>query len=215
MPVGTNTKKDRAYQLIKQRIISGEFGSGEIYTLRELSERIRLSRTPTREALVVLAFEGLINPIARSGYMITPITVRDVLELFHLRMILEVESTGLAVHRITEQELQVLERNNKNERELFQIPQESKGPDSYQKGFELNVEFHLTIARASGSSRLASLIEQLLGEMERILARDPYISDPQQHAGIIEALKKRQVALAQASIRRHLEETESRLLGRF
>jgi len=215
MPVSTNTKKDEAHQLIKRAIISGEFESGEIYSIRELSERIDVSKTPTREALVVLAYEGLIDPIPRSGYMITPYTVRDVLELFQLRMILEVESIGLAVDRITEQELQILERNNKNEREVFQIAQTNTRQDSYRKGFELNTEFHLIIARASGNSQLVGIIEALLSEMERILSRDPYISDPQQHASIIEALRKRDKAAAQASIWKHLKETEYRLLGRF
>jgi DNA-binding GntR family transcriptional regulator len=215
MPVSTNTKKDDAYQLIKRAIISGELESGLIYSILELSEKFCVSRTPTREALVVLASEGLIDPIPRSGYMITPITVRNVLDLFQLRRIIEVETIGLAIDQIAEQEIQILERNNRNEREVFRSTQKNSGPDTYRQGYELNTEFHLVLARASGNSRLVALVEQLQVEMERVLARDPYISDPQQHADILEALKKGDKAAAQESMRRHLKDTESRILGRF
>jgi DNA-binding GntR family transcriptional regulator len=59
------------------------------------------------------------------------------------------------------------------------------------------------------------LIEQHIDEMERILARDPYIIEPQQHVGIIGTLEMRDKAAAQLTMRQHLEETKVRLMARF
>lgn len=211
----TATKKDRAYQLIKQAIIAGELTPGDIYNITKLSENFGVGRTPTREALVILASEGLIDPIPRSGYMVTPISVRDVLEVFHLRTILEVDAIGLAVDRITSNDMRALEENNQKEREVLASQLELTTIQSFRLGYQLNSEFHLTIARASGNLRLASLVEELLNEIERILVRDPFIAEPQQHAGILKALKMRDRAAAQGAMKLHLEDTKQRLLGRF
>ena len=211
----TITKKDRAYQAIKHAIIAGELRPGEIYSITELSETFAVGRTPAREALVILASEGLIDPIPRSGYLVTPISIRDVLEVFHLRTVLEVEAVGLAVDRITEDDIRALEENNRREREVLAAQRANPSSQSYRAGYELNSEFHLTVARASGNLRLASLVEQLLNEMERILARDPYIADPQQHVGILNGLRRRDRPAAQNAMRQHLEDTKNRLLDRF
>jgi len=206
------TKKDRVYTLVKDAIISGDLEAGHIFSIDELSQRFKSGKTPTREALIVLTHEGLIDPIPRSGYLVTPITIKDVLEIFHLRTILEVEAIGLAVGRITEDHLAALRSSLGEEAALSRT---MLGKGSYRRAYELNKEFHLAIAQASGNSRLMRLIEQHIDEMERILARDPYIIEPQQHVGIIEALERRDKAAAQLTMRQHLEETKVRLMSRF
>ena len=205
-------KKDLAYQIIKQGIISGEFRSGEIYNLNELSDQINISNTPTREALLVLEHEGLIESIPRTGYMVTPITITDVLEMFQLRKLLEVEAIRLTVDHVNTEIIQSLELNNKAERDIFNESSENISNQKYLAGIKLNTEFHLIIANASGNSHLARLIEKLLNEMERTLARDPFLCQSKQHVKIIKALKDKDKTAAQKAMEEHLEETKSRLL---
>lgn len=209
-----NNKKEKAYQIIKQAIISGDLISGNIYNLNELSNMIDVSSTPTREALLVLENEGLIDPIPRTGYLITPITIRDLQEIFHLRSVLEVEAIRLAVENITDEDIKYLEENNRIESELFAKTNQNNG-EEYTHAYQLNLEFHLRIAAASGNKRLEKLIERLLSEMERILARDPFIVYPKQHVAIIKALKNRDVKAAKEAMIEHIENTKSRLLDRF
>jgi DNA-binding GntR family transcriptional regulator len=211
----TITKKEIAYQAIKQAIIAGELESAKIYSITELSEAFEIGRTPAREALIILASEGLIDPIPRSGYQITSLSIHDILEIFHLRSVLEVEGVGLAAERITEDELYLLEENNQQEQELAMSPQTDQSTRSYRKGYELNLEFHLTIARTAGNHRLVDLVEKLLNELERILAHDPYIAEPQQHAEILERLKQRDKLGSQKAMRKHIEDTKNRSLSRF
>jgi len=205
-------KKDNAYRLIKQGIISGEFSSGEIYSLNEFSEQINISNTPTREALLVLENEGLIEPIPRTGYMVTPLTITDVLEMFHLRGLLEIEAIRLAVDNLNTEIIQSLELNNKAERELFKESSKNSTDPNYLDALELNTEFHLIIANASGNLRLGKLIEKLLRELERIHARDPFLCNPKQHVKIIKALINRDKTASQKAMKEHIEETKSRLL---
>ncbi len=211
----TVSKKDKAYQVIKKAIITGQLQSANIYSITELSDAFEVGRTPAREALVILASEGLIDPIPRSGYQVTSLSIHDILEIFHLRSVLEVEGVGLAAGRITEDDIYLLEENSRLEQELAKSPHTDKSTLSYRKGYELNLEFHLTIARAAGNNRLVDLVEKLLNELERVLAYDPYIAEPQQHAEILERLKQRDKLGSQEAMRKHIEDTKNRSLSRF
>jgi DNA-binding GntR family transcriptional regulator len=213
--LNTVSKKDKAYQVIKKAIITGQLESAKIYSITELSEAFEVGRTPAREALVILASEGLIDPIPRSGYQVTSLSIHDILEIFHLRSVLEVEGVGLAAGRITEDDIYLLEENSRLEQELAKSPHTDKSTLSYSKGYELNLEFHLTIARAAGNNRLVDLVEKLLNELERVLAHDPYIAEPQQHAEILERLKQRDKLGSQEDMRKHIEDTKNRSLSRF
>jgi DNA-binding GntR family transcriptional regulator len=211
----TESKKEKAYQAIKQAIIVGQLESAKIYSITELSETFEVGRTPAREALVILASEGLIDPIPRSGYQVKSLSIHDVLEIFHLRTILEVEGIGLAAGRITDDDISLLEENNRQEQETALSPHSEVSTKSYRKGYDLNLQFHLTIARATGNNRLVDLLENLLNELERVLAHDPYIAEPQQHAEILEGLKLRDKLGSQEAMKKHLEDTKNRSLSRF
>jgi DNA-binding GntR family transcriptional regulator len=207
------SKKEKAYQAIKKAIIAGTLESAKIYSITEISEMFEVGRTPAREALVILASEGLIEPIPRSGYQVKSLSIQDLLEIFHLRSVLEVEGVGIAAERITEDVIHYLEENSRQEAVL---DLNLKGSEQYySKGYELNLDFHLTIANASGNKRLVALLTKLLTELERVLAYDPQIAEPEQHAEILEALKRRDRPDAQEAMRKHLEDTKNHSLSRF
>ena len=211
----TITKKEKAYQAIKQAIIAGQLESTKIYTITELSENFKVGRTPAREALVILASEGLIDPIPRSGYQVKSLSIHDLLEIFHLRSVLEIEGVGLAAEKITDNDINLLEENNRQEQEIALNSQSDASAQAFRKAYDLNLEFHLTIARASGNNRLVDLLEKLLNELERVLSHDPQIAEPQQHAEILEELKRRDKLGAQEAMKKHLEDTKNRSLSGF
>jgi DNA-binding GntR family transcriptional regulator len=216
------TKKEKAYQVIKQAIIAGQLESAKIYSITELSETFEVGRTPAREALVILASEGFIDPIPRSGYQVKSLSIHDMLEIFQLRSILEVEGAGLAAERITDDDIRILETNNRLEQELVLSLQSDKSTQSYNEGSALNLEFHLTIVRASGNKRLADLVEKLLNELERILIYDPHMAEiekavasAKQHDEIIERLRRRDKPGSHEAMKKHLDKTKNLYLSRF
>ncbi len=198
------SKKNEIYYAIRQAIITREIQPGEILNEGTLGQQYGVSRTPVREALLMLTVEGLVSPLPRAGYMVTHITVRDVQEAFHLREVLELEAVRLAATQITAAELEALER--------------VKIGDPIELNPVFNREFHSIIACASGNQRLTDLILQLIDEMERMLIYDPALSNPimnEEHEDIITALRNHDAPAAQAAMRRHIEAVKARVLQWF
>jgi DNA-binding GntR family transcriptional regulator len=199
-----SSKKVEVYGCIRKDIISGTLRQGEIINEGMLAQKYGVSRTPAREALLTLVAEGLLSSLPRAGYMVTPITIRDVQEAFHLREILELEAARLASHQITPEQLEMLEHKK-------------MGVPSYLNP-EYNRDFHHTIAVASGNMRLARLVDQILDDMERMLVYDPYIAgphDPSEHQHIIDALRAGNAEAAQEAMCAHLRMVKARVLERF
>jgi len=206
-------KKDIIYQSIRRAIITLELEPGEILTEVDLSKQYNVSKTPAREALIVLAHEGFIEAIPRTGYRVTSVSMQDALEIFHLRILLEVEAAGLAADRISDDEITALKENVYRE---SQFSQQSINYDTYWKLYQLNQEFHYSIALASRNSRLANLIKQLIDEMERVLSWDPNLGeDFEDHNTIVDALEQRNKTKAEKAMKNHIKATRSRILDRF
>ncbi|MCC6499582.1 MAG: GntR family transcriptional regulator [Anaerolineales bacterium] len=206
------TKKLFVYGLLKRRIIAGELTAGTILNESDLAQELKIGKTPTREALIMLVHDGFVDALPRVGYVVTRLTLQDVFEIFTLRIIIEVEAIGIAVERITETDIGKLIENNRQESALAQ---EKDGASLREQGYQLNREFHLVIAQAAGNNRLTRLIQNMIDDLERALTFDPYLADPSQHNDIILHLKNRDKSKAQDAMRRHIEETRTRIVNRF
>ena len=205
------TKKEQVYKRIRRAIISGGLKPGEIMNEAEIAARFESGKTPTREALLLLVHENFIESLPRVGYMVTKPTMQDILETFHLRLILEVEAIGLAVERMTPDFMHLLEKNNQEEEMLSGLPTAAQG----ESAAALNRDFHVLIARIAGNARLTRIIQNLIDDMERMLVADPYLVDPSQHKKILEALRQSDRRLAQDAMYQHIEDTRARILNRY
>ncbi len=206
-----STKKALIYEQLKNDIIAGNIRAGEILNEADLANRYGTGKTPTREALLLLTHENLLESMPRMGYMVSRLTTKDMLEIYYLRSVLETEAVGLAVERITPEEIVKLEQNNRTESLIFSQGSGRVNAQAYQ----LNREFHQIIARTSGNARLEKLIIDLINDLERALSFDPYIADPTQHTELIESLKTHSKTRAQEAMKVHLAETRMRILNMF
>ncbi|NQU29950.1 MAG: GntR family transcriptional regulator [Anaerolineae bacterium] len=205
------TKKEQVYVRIRRAIISGDLTPGAILNESEIAAKFESGKTPTREALILLTHENFLEALPRVGYIVTKPTLQDILETFHLRLILEVEAIGLGVGRISPEEIGHLEKNIQEE-ELLAA---SFNPEQKDRASAINRDFHLVIARTSGNNRLMKYIQQLIDDMERTLVNDPYLADPNQHKKILEALLSKDNKLAKEAMYSHIEETRNRIVNRF
>lgn len=205
------TKKEQVYERIRRAIITGELKPGEILNEAEIATQFESGKTPTREALLLLTHEGFLDSLPRVGYIVSKPTMQDILETFHLRIILEVEAIGLAVGRLSPEDIRRLQENNEEEEKLTA----STIPIDKSAASALNRDFHLTLARLSGNGRLATLIQQLVDDMERMLVNDPYLTDPSQHKKILDALLTQDKKQAQEAMHLHIEETRNRIVNRL
>ena len=96
---------DQAYHAIRELIVTLEYAPGDPISERELTDRLRIGRTPIREALRQLAQEKLVEVLPRRGMFVTTVDVRDLARLCEVRAVLEPEAARLAAERATQEDL--------------------------------------------------------------------------------------------------------------
>ncbi len=143
-------------------MIQCKLAPGELVTQARLAAAFGLGRAAVRLALNRLSQEQLVQVVPRQGYVIAPITLRDVHELFGLRLILEPAAVRLAAGRLDEGQLRNLDQ-------LCAARFKALDRENIEAFRRNNTAFHLAIARASGNDRLVEMIASVLHEMERVL----------------------------------------------
>ncbi len=151
----------RAYDAIRAGIITCGFEPGAGVSESVLCARFGFGKAPVRSALARLVQEGLVHAQPRRGYRISPVTLRDIHDLFDLRAILEPAAARLATSNLTRTRLEELDRPW---REGYLAG--ARVDASY---LTANKVFHMAIAAASGNARLAEMISQLLDETDRLI----------------------------------------------
>jgi DNA-binding GntR family transcriptional regulator len=207
------SQKARVYRALRQDILTLALPPGRMLVESQLARRFRVSKTPVREALALLDQEGLVEIMPRRGILVTAITVRDVREMFELRMALEGAAAQLAAARITTTEFEHLEALIRHSREaLADAPAVRPGDRKVLKRLlDTNREFHLTIARASGNARLVRLVERTLDDMMRLIAIGYEIGE---HVEILAALRTGDGEQARAMMVNHVRTTLESVLKR-
>src|SRR5262245_4191790 len=100
--------KERAYRHIRSKVLSGSIPPGSKLSTPRLAREMGISRTPVREAIHLLASEGLIDQRRDAGAYVRKVSRRELWELFLMREALEVASVGPAIRRMTPRTLRVL-----------------------------------------------------------------------------------------------------------
>ncbi|SON60009.1 putative HTH-type transcriptional regulator [Mycobacterium simulans] len=146
----SGTVRERAARELRDRILTGVLPAGLRIDLDAITEEFATSRTPVREALLELSFEGLVKIAPRSGITVIGIRPSDVLDSFTILGVLTGQAAAWAAQRIEPEELETL-------RELAADVAARSGDDSIG---EANWHFHQKIHRAAHSPRLLTQIKQ-------------------------------------------------------
>jgi DNA-binding GntR family transcriptional regulator len=130
--------RERAYEFLKDSILSGQFAPGERLTEEHLAKQLGISRTPIREALHKLESEGLIKPLATRGFITSEDSREEIEELFEIRAVLEGYALRIISERLTDGILASLE-------EAVHQAEEALGRDRLDEVFQWNTRFHDTL----------------------------------------------------------------------
>ncbi|MFS8037520.1 GntR family transcriptional regulator [Xanthobacter sp. AM11] len=199
----TTLKGNQAYEMLRREIVACRILPGTRFTEAELMERLDLGKASCRIALQRLIQDGFVSSMPRHGYRVTPITVKDVEEVFALRVVLEPLAARGAAGRVNRAHLERLEQACRGK-----MP----GDVGNQIDFflEANRSFHMAIAEAAGNPRLCRMLSGLLDEMTRLVALGfgvqrvrPNIDND--HTLIIEHLVAGDADAAEKVARRHVE----------
>jgi len=201
---------EQAYQLLRRDIIQCVLEPGLRVAQAQLVDMYSLGITPIREALKRLEQEGFVQSLPRFGYLISPVTVEDIDNIYELRLILEKPAVRLAAQRASEQQLTEIETQ-------AQFTYRYKDPQSYQEFLQTNVAFHTAIALISGNRRLAENISRLLDDMTRIFhlgleLRDSAEEMKNEHIALASVLRYRNADQAEQIVEDQIRRSQQRVL---
>ena len=153
---------DIAYRTIKDDIISCALRPGQDISEGVLVARYRLGKAPIRSAMTRLRQEGLVVSRGRQGNAVSVVTLRDVQEIFQLRLVLEVTAVRLAAGKVDAGRL----RSLNEAAHATWTPGDEASESTYVRA---NRELHRYVAESSGNQRLAALVVGLMEQHERIV----------------------------------------------
>jgi DNA-binding GntR family transcriptional regulator len=155
----TTTANARAYEEIKRLLFTGGLEAGERIPVEDLCVQLGVSRTPVREALVTLENEGLVRTVPRKGYFAREVSFRAAIDAWQLRILIEPIATAFAARRAGPSDVA----------EIVELSRPLDEHATTADEIARNRAFHLRIAQASGSPRLAKLMTGLMDDIERLL----------------------------------------------
>ena len=202
-----------ATELIREAIVDGRLEPGRRLKEEELARELGISRTPIREALLMLQAEGLVDAIPNRGAMVRVHTSADLEDLYQLRALLEGYAARRAATRISNEQVEALRESCDRFDEL----------DSEKELRELvreNMVFHSTILDVAGSARLASMVRRVI-ELPLVYRSYIWYSPDQKrisahyHRQIVTALTARDSERAELIMKEHVFEARDLLVARL
>ncbi|MET9605572.1 GntR family transcriptional regulator [Streptomyces sp. NPDC006512] len=184
---------------IRDDIVSGFFGPGGRLTEEVLARRYGVSRVPVREALRTLESEGFVTTRRHAGACVAEPTEQEAADLLELRMLLEPLAASRAARRRTEAHLKVL-------RGLVRLGQERARRGQGEDLRDLGAWFHETLAQASGSPGLVSLLTQTRRKIAWMYAVEAPVRPVEswaEHGGIVDAVARGDAERARALTAQH------------
>jgi DNA-binding GntR family transcriptional regulator len=194
------TRSTFVAEKIREAILGGSLKPGTKLIGDEIAESLKVSRIPVREAIQILATEGLIQVTPHHGATVVNLSLEELEEIYFIRNELEGFAARLAAPKITNDEITNLESILKNLDEVVNL-------DDW---LGQNQRFHHSIYQAANQPRLLSIINNLRNISSPYILL--YINDPKHreeakisHQRIFEACKARDGVLAEREIKKHLK----------
>ena len=152
-PAPRSTLRAELVSKILGQIFSGELPGGGRLIEEEVAEKLGVSRTPVREALGELASIGVIQVRPNHGAMVRPFGPAQLIEIYHVRRILEVEATRMAAEHLDPPAIREIRQETQH-----LLAQNDRSAAWTEEALSLDQRFHQLISRSSGSERLAEEI---------------------------------------------------------
>jgi DNA-binding GntR family transcriptional regulator len=196
---------------LRAAIVDGRLEAGERYSVAALADRLGVSRTPVREALLVLERQGLVRFERNKGVRVLAPSAGDLEEVFALRLLLEVPATRRACARLTGAELDALD--GELDAMAAAAAAGAEGPFMAH-----DQRFHEIVLDAAGNRRLAVQVDQLRDQVRlrgaSTVGRSRDLEAIHaEHVAIRDALRARDAAAAGAAMRAHLVATGTLLVA--
>lgn len=199
---------DAIADIIRERILKGEYAIGEKIKENQISTELRVSRTPIREAFKILEDEGLLDYIPNRGCFAKGFTQQDIDDIYSVRKALERIAVERSVERINEDEIQKL-------LDLCDLMEFYTNKKDTERVLEINASFHDIIYNATGSRFIAQVLRSYKEYIEQTVKALRYDQESLEeilleHRAIANAVSRRDAAEAVNAIDYHLLKSQER-----
>lgn len=190
-------------ELVRQRIFSRELAPGSWIDELKIAQAYGISRTPLREALKVLATEGLVTMKVRRGAYVTEVSERDLADVYHLLSLLEADAVGVVAGAATPAQIADLQALH-NELETAAKPKQL----DRESFFEINERFHMRLLAIANNRWRDQMVADLrkvmkLNRHNSLLKSGRVKESLHEHRALMAAITARDPALAAQRMQEH------------
>ncbi len=190
-------------ELLRQQIFKREMEPGSWIDELKIAKAFGISRTPLREALKVLAAEGLVTMKVRRGAYVTEVSERDLSDVYHLLGLLEADAAGVVAATATPAQIAALQALHA-ELEAAAIPRQH----SRERFFEINERFHLLLLELAGNRWRDQMVADLrkvmkLNRHNSLLKAGRIDESLKEHRALMAAIAARNKKLAMQRMQEH------------
>jgi GntR family transcriptional regulator, rspAB operon transcriptional repressor len=198
---------ERVYRILRDWLITAKLPPGEFLSEADLAERCGTSRTPVREACTRLMQDHWLTRIRRKGFMVTPISVRDIVDLYEYRRLLECYATEKMAQTASHEQL----------KELAAIVAPEKDPSAgLDQILAANQVFHRRLSEMAGNQRVLGQLNLTLGYVARL---DTLCTQTVPgwigHADILRAIERHEPAEARLAMQVHVDASRDKMIKLF
>ena len=199
----------QVYRLLKHMILVGELKTGEKLRQDDLASRLGVSRTPLLSAFSKLEKEMLVELVPRRGAFVRKYELRDLVDIYEIRLRLEPLGAAEAARRGTNEQIKALRES------CHEFSRLVERDDPSIK--ELDYEFHMQIMEMSGNQLLYNIISSysiIPAANFYGFFKDPSVS-AKEHRALCSAIQKHDVTRARREMFQHIDSSRVRLLERL
>lgn len=196
-----DSRADQAYRYLKTAIVSAETAPGTLLHEQQIAAALGISRTPVREAIRRLEQEGLVARHPNRGVVVAPLSIKDVLEIWQLREMLEPAACRIAAARIDRAALAGIEAG------LVALKGREPRLEDYESHHRADVALHRLVAEATGNALLQQILDTLNGRIARVrMVNSPrrFHRSLHEHLAIVAVLRRGDPEAAAEAMRTHL-----------
>ena len=203
--------KDQIYEQLKQEIITGEMRTDEIYSEQMIADKLNVSRTPVREAVLQLRFENLVDVFSGRGFSVRPIHFFDVQQIIQARTAIEGASLRALIIGLDTAEgreaLEEMERYVKQDMPAALV-------DNNYNFMRLDMEFHMLSVSFTANEFFIQIMNMMRTRLEQAIVsslkkQNRTIAAIDEHEKIFSAVNRHDTDGAIRALVNHMEATES------
>ena len=191
--------KEQVYEYLREQMRTGSLRPGSIIDMEETSGRLGVSKTPLRDALLLLETEGFVSILPRRKVIVNPLTLQEIRDFYEILGALEATALSAAFGRIGAVELGLMETLNSEMKQAIDR-------NDFDLYYEKNLAFHDVFLSLSGNGYLKKTVNTLKKRLYDFPRPEGFVKEWEQasigeHAALIDSLRRGSVREAVEQIR--------------